>query len=52
MESMDITYTSKPTLVEERDVSDDWVDHILGFIGDISQLSNYTIIADGGNGTA
>jgi len=52
MNSLNIPYTGKVTNREERDVSNDWVEHILNFIGDVSELKDYTIVADGGNGTA
>ena len=38
--------------VEKRDVVEDWVDHILEFIGKDIDFSSYTIVADGGNGSA
>ena len=38
--------------IETRDVQEDWVDHILGFIGKDIDFSSYTIVADGGNGSA
>ena len=39
--------------LEHRDVTDDWVDHILSFVGASSlDFSSYTIVADGGNGSA
>ena len=33
-------------------MSDDWVDHILDFVGKDTDFSSYTIVADGGNGAA
>jgi phosphomannomutase len=38
--------------VEHRDVSWDWVDHIMKFIGSDIDFSSYTIVADGWNGSA
>lgn len=38
--------------VEHRDVLEDWVDHILDFVGRDVDFSQYTIVADGGNGVA
>lgn len=52
MNSLNIPYTGKVSNREEKDVSNDWVEHILNFIGDVSELKDYTIVADGGNGTA
>lgn len=37
---------------EQRDVTDDWVEHILNFVGRDIDFSHYTIVADGGNGAA
>ena len=38
--------------IEHRDVTEDWVDHILDFVGRDTDFSAYTIVADGGNGSA
>lgn len=38
--------------VEHRDVVEDWTDHILDFVGRDVDFSQYTIVADGGNGAA
>jgi phosphomannomutase len=38
--------------IESRDVLEDWVDHILDFVGRDVDFSEYTIVADGGNGAA
>ncbi len=43
---------SEQLKVEYRDVSNDWVDHILRFVGNDIDFSSYTIVADGGNGAA
>jgi hypothetical protein len=37
---------------EHRDVINDWVEHILDFVGRDVDFSQYTIVADGGNGAA
>jgi hypothetical protein len=33
--------------VEMRDVLEDWVDHIISFVGRDIDFSQYTIVADG-----
>lgn len=38
--------------IEHRDVENDWVEHILDFVGRDVDFSAYTIVADGGNGAA
>ncbi len=38
--------------VENRNVLEDWVDHILDFVGRDVDFTPYTIVADGGNGAA
>jgi phosphomannomutase len=38
--------------VEHRDVLEDWIDHIISFAGKWIDYSQYTIVADGGNGAA
>jgi phosphomannomutase len=38
--------------IEHRDVLEDWVDHILDFVGRDVDFTPYTIVADGGNGAA
>lgn len=38
--------------IEHRDVVEDWTDHILDFVGRDVDFSQYTIVADGGNGAA
>jgi phosphomannomutase len=38
--------------IEHRDVLEDWIDHIISFAGKWIDYSQYTIVADGGNGAA
>lgn len=38
--------------LEQRDVLEEWIDHILAFIGKGVNFSKYTIVADGGSGVA
>ncbi len=38
--------------LEKRDVLEDWIDHILDFVGRDVDFTPYTIVADGGNGAA
>jgi phosphomannomutase len=38
--------------IENRNVENDWVEHILDFVGRDVDFSQYTIVADGGNGAA
>ncbi len=38
--------------IEYRNLLEDWVDHILRFTGKGIDFSSYTIVADGGNGSA
>jgi phosphomannomutase/phosphoglucomutase len=39
-------------MVEHRDILEDWVNHILDFVGRDVDFTPYTIVADGGNGAA
>lgn len=43
---------SSEVRVEKRNVLEDWIDHILRFVGSWVDFSRYTIVADGGNGSA
>ena len=45
-------YVEGAGMIETRNVVEEWVDHILGFIGKDIDFSSYTIVADGGNGSA
>lgn len=38
--------------IEYRDVLEDWTEHIIDFVGRDVNFSQYTIVADGGNGAA
>jgi phosphomannomutase len=38
--------------IEHRNVLEDWIDHIISFVGRDVDFSQYTIVADGGNGAA
>lgn len=38
--------------LEHRNVLEDWIDHIISFVGKDVDFSQYTIVADGGNGAA
>lgn len=51
-ENGNLDSTSFPGMTECRDILEDWVDHILDFVGRDVDFSQYTIVADGGNGVA
>lgn len=51
MQKMTATMSSE-VRVEKRNVLEDWIDHILRFVGSWVDFSRYTIVADGGNGSA
>ncbi|MDD5770327.1 MAG: phosphomannomutase/phosphoglucomutase [Candidatus Gracilibacteria bacterium] len=52
MEKIDVlNFEVKPN-IENRDVSDDFVNHIINFVGKDINFSKYKIVADGGNGVA
>ncbi len=52
MQSLEIPAGEIVQNIEYRDVSDDWVNHIAQFVGDDVDFSWFTIVADGGNGSA
>jgi phosphomannomutase len=53
MESMDDEQKSMSSeKIEHRDVLEDWINHILDFVGRDVDFTPYTIVADGGNGAA
>lgn len=53
MRSMKEKYESwKTTKSENRDILEDWTNHIISFIGNHIDFSKYTIVVDGWNGVA
>ena len=52
METMDVSSPSQKQAIETRNVVEDWNNHILKFVGSDVDFSQYTLVADGGNGAA
>jgi phosphomannomutase len=52
MNDIELSSMSTPQKIEQRNVLEDWTDHIISFVGKDTDFSQYTIVADGGNGSA
>ena len=52
MSEMKIGWAPITPMIEEKNILEDWIAHILAFTGKGIDYSKYTIVADGGNGVA
>ena len=52
MSEMKIGWAPITPMIEEKNILEDWIEHILAFTGKGIDYSKYTIVADGGNGVA